>query len=302
LTLAFLTKSIASLLFLPAVLALTFYFKKTKTLFITKWFYAGFVLFMSVSISFILLRDVQNSGYISYILNNDVNRINNVIESHKEPFDFYFNNLFNYRFVWFLLVLPGIVLLWINKKHKHDAIFISLLFTAYFLIISISKTKLEWYDLPLFPLLSVCSAYLLNYIYSKTELVKTTISSILFLCFVFSIPCYFSFRKAYKSEINPLEKKLEILTEYAFKNSKDNSLNGVVFLTPDFDRALYFYKYKLNTKGLDFTIQTDATGLKNNSTVIVANDSLKYILISNYNCKLIDSINSAVKINITTLK
>jgi 4-amino-4-deoxy-L-arabinose transferase-like glycosyltransferase len=302
LTLAFLTKSIASLLFLPAVLVLTFYFKKTKKLFITKWFYAGFVLFMSVSISFILLRDVQNSGYISYLLKNDVNRINNVIESHKEPFDFYFNNLFNNRFVWFLLVLPGIVLLWINKKHKHDAIFISLLFTAYFLIISISTTKLEWYDLPLFPLLSVCSAYLLNYIYSKTEFVKTTISSILFLCFVFSIPCYFSFRNAYKSEINPAEKKLEILTEYAFRNSKNTSLNNVVFLTTDYDRALYFYKYKQNTKGSDFQITTDAGSIKNNSTIIVANDSLKHLLFKNFNYEIVDSLKSAIKINITSLK
>ncbi len=94
LTLAFLTKSIAALLFLPAVFILIIYFKKTKTLIINKWFYVGLVLFVSAVISFFLLRDAQNSGYIDVVLKNDVNRINNVIESHKEPFDFYINQLF----------------------------------------------------------------------------------------------------------------------------------------------------------------------------------------------------------------
>jgi 4-amino-4-deoxy-L-arabinose transferase-like glycosyltransferase len=302
LTLAFLTKSIAALLFLPAVLILIIYFRKSKTLFISKWFYMGLALFLGVSISFLLLRDAQNSGYIGIVLKNDVNRINNVIESHIEPFDFYFNQLFSYRFIWFLFVLPGILLLYLNPKHKQNAIFIMLLFISYFSIISYSTTKLEWYDLPLFPLLSVCAAYVLYYIYSKTESLQTSKNSILFLCFTFSVPCYFAFRTAYKSEINPAEKKLEILTEYAFKNSKNNALNGVVFLTPDFDRALYFYKYKLNTKGLDFQITKSIDDIQNNTSVIVANDSLKLALTKKFDCQMVDSLQSAIKFNIKALK
>ena len=302
LTLAFLTKSIVALLFLPAILVLIFYFKKPKILFGNKWFYIGLVFCLSFCIGFVLLRNSQNKGYIDYILNNDVNRINNVIESHEEPFDFYINNLFNYRFIWFLFVLPGIVLLLINKKHKHWAIFIILLFISYFSVISISTTKLEWYDLPLFPMLSVCAAYTLYNLYSKTEFLQTKLFTVLFLLFTFSIPCYFSFRNAYKSEINPSEKKLEILTEYAFRNSKNSSLNNVVFFTTDYDRALYFYKYKQNTKGSDFQITTDVASIKINSTIIVANDSLKHLIFKNFNCEIVDSLKSAIKINITTLK
>lgn len=302
LTLAFLTKSLASLLFLPAVFISIIYFNKTRLLFTNKWFYVGLTLFASVSISFLLLRDAQNSGYIDYVLKNDVNRINDVIESHNEPFDFYFNQLFSYRFIWFLFVLPGIYLLYINPKHKQNAIFITLLFFSYFLIISYSTTKLQWYDLPLFPLLSVCASYLLYYIYLKTDSLQSTKNSILFLCFTFSIPCYFAFRNAYKSEINPAEKKNEILSEYAFKNSKNNSLNGVFFLTSDFDRALYFYKYKLNARGLDFQITNSVDNLQANTNVIVANDSLKMALTKKYDCQIVDSVQSATKFNIKAAK
>lgn len=302
LTLAFLTKSIAALLFLPAIFILIIYFKKTKTIVINKWFYVGLALFVSVVISFFLLREAHNSGYIDAILNNDIKKFNSQVDSHIEPFDFYINQLFSYRFIWFLLFLPGILLLYVNPKHKQNAIFITVLFLSYFSIISYSTTKLQWYDLPLFPLLSVCAAYLLYYIYSKTEYLQTTKNSVLFLCFIFSVPCYFAFRTAYKSEINPAEKKLEILTEYAFKNSKNNALNGVVFLTPDFDRALYFYKYKLNTKGLDFQITKSIDSIQSNSTVIVANDSLKLALTKKFDCQMVDSLQSAIKFNIKALK
>lgn len=302
LTLAFLTKSLASLLFLPAVFILTIYFKKIKSIFINKWLYVGLSLFVCVSISFLLLRDAQNSGYIDYVLKNDLYRINDVIESHNEPFDFYFNQLFSYRFIWFLFVLPGILLLYINPKHKQNAIFIILLFFSYFLIISYSTTKLQWYDLPLFPILSLCAAYVLYQIYSKTHFLQTTKNSIFFLCYTFSIPCYFAFRNAYKSEINPAEKKLEILTEYAFKNTKNNSLNGAIFLTSGFDRGLYFYKYKLNSKGMDFQIARSIDDLQINTIVIVANDSLKLALTKKFDCQIIDSIQSASKFKIKSIK
>ncbi len=302
LTLAFLTKSIAAFLFIPAVLIIIIYFKKINNVLANKWFYIGVSLFLSISIGYFFLRESQNNGYINSLINNDIKKFAFQIDSHKEPFDFYINNFFSYRFIYFLIVWPGLLLLLINQKHKEKTLFLVLFFMSYFLIISFSTTKLEWYDLPLFPFLSVFSAYTIYYTYSKTKYLQTTMNCTLFLCFTFSIPCYFAFRNAYKSEINPAEKKLEILTEYAFKNSKNNALNDIVFLTPDFDRALYFYKYKLNTKGLDFQITKSIDDIQNNTTVIVANDSLKLALTKKFDCQTVDSLQSAIKFNIKALK
>lgn len=302
LTLALLTKSIAALLFIPAIVFLVFYFKKFKLLISNKWFYIGLFPCILLTLGYFYVRDFYQNGYISYILNNDFGRINKVVESHLEPFDFYLNNLFNERFLWFILALPGACALWINKKTTSNAIFLVSLFVSYFVIISYSTTKLEWYDLPLFPILSVFSAYVIFVFISKINIDNTSLHTSLLLLLIFALPVYFSCRSSYKSEIPSEEKKIEILTEYAFKNSENTSLNNTIFFTDNYDRALYFYKYKLNTKGLDFQITKSIDDIQNNTTVIVANDSLKLALNKKFDCQIVDSLQSAIKFNIKSLK
>jgi len=279
---AFLTKSVAALLFVPAFLGLGIYFKRSP--FTSRWFYAGLYIFLLVVVSFLLLREYQNKGYIAYFLKADIGRLATTIESHKEPFDFYINNLFAYRFRWMLLVVPGALLLWLNKHTRTLFLFLSCLFFSCFLIISCSTTKLEWYDLPLFPLLSIFSAVPVYTIFQKLKLQQHQAFALLGIAF--ALPLYFSFRQSYKSEIPPAEKALEALTEYAFQNKNNDQLNEVVFLSSRFDRPLYFYKYVLNERGLDYTVVSSAGRLSPGQTVIVAEDSLETILKQEYTTEL----------------
>jgi 4-amino-4-deoxy-L-arabinose transferase-like glycosyltransferase len=302
LILAVLTKSVAALLFTPALLFLVLYYKKTTSLLTNKWFYVGLFPFIIIAIGYFLLRDLHQSGYISYVLQNDLGRLHKVIELHQEPFDFYLIRLFEVRFLWFILVIPGAFALWITKKTKVYAVFLTSIFISYFLIISYSTTKLEWYDLPLFPILSVFSAYLLFLCMTKIKEYNKTVNLYVVVCLVFVLPVYFSCRTSYKSEIYGDDKKFEVLTEYAFKNHKNNSLNGTIFLMNGYDRALYFYKYKMNSKGLNFKVVNSIDSIFVTNTIIVANDSLKRCLTTKYNLQVIDSINSALKVNIVSLK
>lgn len=302
LTLAILTKSIAALLFIPAIAFLVFYFKKIELLISNKWFYIGFFPFIMLSLGYFYLRDFYQNGYISYLLNNDIGRINKAIESHSEPFDFYLNNLFNKRFLWFILILPGTFALWKNKKTKSNAIFLVSLFISYFLIISYSTTKLEWYDLPLFPILSILSAYVIFVFIRKINIANKSFHSSVSLISIFALPFYFSCRNSYKSEIPSEEKKIEILTEYAFKNCKNTSLNNTVFFTNDYDRPLFFYKYKLNTKGMNFNITHSLNTINLNDIVIVSEDTLKILLNQKFNLQTVDSFNSVLKVKVHSLK
>lgn len=284
LALAFLTKSVAALLFVPAFLGLGIYFKRSP--FKSSWFYTGLLLFLLVVVSFLLLREYQNKGYIAYFLKADIGRLATTIESHREPFDFYINNLFAYRFRWMLFVVPGALLLWLNQKTRPLCVFLSSLFLSYFLIVSCSTTKLEWYDLPLFPLLSILSAVTVYSIGQKLKLRPASVAA--FLLVVFSLPLYYSFRHSYKSEIPSAEKEQEALTEYAFRHKSDDGLDGVVFLTTRFDRPLYFYKYMLNGKGFDYTITSSVAHLSMGQTVIVAEDSLETMLRQSYATELVE--------------
>lgn len=300
LTLAFLTKSIAALLFIPALVFVILYLKKIGYVFGNKWFYIGSVGFLAVASGYILLREHDNPGYINYVLHNDFGRVHTIIESHEEPFDFYLNHLFEGRFSWILLSIPGAIAMYINQKTRMGFIYLIALFTCYFFIISYSSTKLEWYDLPLFPILSVFSAFALYQLLLKMN--PDGKHHFLLLSSIFILPVYFSCRSSYKSEIDPGEKKLEALTEYAFKHSKDGSLKNTTFLVKDYDRSLFFYKYKLQEKGLDFEIGNSTENLKTNSFVIVSDDSLKKEVMSRYLFAISDSIQTAWKVEIKGIK
>jgi 4-amino-4-deoxy-L-arabinose transferase-like glycosyltransferase len=290
LTLAVLTKSVAALLFLPAFLFLILYHKKAMNVLSSKWLYIGFIPFIILSFGYFLLRDHYQPGYLEYVLNNDVGRITSTIESHKEPFDFYFIRLFENRFLWFILVIPGAFAMWINKETKHVAAFFTALLVTYFLIISYSTTKLEWYDLPLFPILSVFSAFAIHQLISNIQSGHVSVKNSYILALIFIVPLYFSCRTSYKSEINPEEKKQEALTEYAFKNMGNASLNHTLFYTNDYDRGLLFYKYRLNEQGMDFKIVNSTDSLQINDVIVVADDSLKSVLLKKFDVDVIDSL------------
>ncbi|HXU28531.1 MAG TPA: glycosyltransferase family 39 protein [Bacteroidia bacterium] len=296
LSLAFLTKSIAALFFAPALLIVTVYFKKTNLLLKNKWFYVGITLFLTTSIGYIFLRNIYNPGYIDILVNTDMGRYTTILDSHAEPFDFYLNRLYEERFKWIILVLPGALLLWANIKTRSAFIFLACLFVTYFLILSGSVSKVEWYDLPFYPILSIFCGYAIYTLVLKFN--SYHIHAALLLAFIFLIPLYFTFRNSYKSEVKPSERKLEILNEYAFKNKNNHSLNGIIFLTEYFDRPLYFYKYRLNTKGEDFTLTNSIDNLKENSIVVVAEDSLKTALLKRYKTTTLDEYRTVLKVKI----
>ena len=299
LSLAFLTKSFVALFLAPTFLIILIYFKKVGSLFNSKWFYLGVILFVGVSIGYLLLREKYNPGYIKYLIGFDfLTRYSDVVDLHAEPFDFYLNRFYEDRFKWLVLVLPGALFMWCNIKTRPAFVFLILLFTGYFLIISFSVTKVDWYDLPLYPILSIFCGYALYTLISTFNSFQSPSYNALGLLFIFMLPLYFAFRNSYKSEVKPSERKLEILNEYAFRNKKNQSLNGVIFLTNYYERSLYFYKYRLNTKGQDFTITNSIDNLKENNIVVVAEDSLKNELLKRLKTKTLDEYRTVLKVKI----
>jgi 4-amino-4-deoxy-L-arabinose transferase-like glycosyltransferase len=300
LSLAFLTKSFVALFIAPALLIAVLYFKKTATLFKEKWFYIGALFFVIISSGSLLIRELYNPGYLKYLFEVDFfQRYTISNELHAEPPDFYFNRFFEVSFLWFMLVLPGAFLMWQNKSTRSLLFFLSALFFSYFSIISSSVSKVYWYDLPLYPILSVFSGYAIYIFIIKTNLQYSAIQAGLMLFFIFAIPYYFKARDSYKSDYNPAEHKLEILNEFIFKNKSNlQSLNGVVFYTNYFDRPLYFYKYCFNQQGFDFSITSSIDNIKPNSTVIVAEDSLIKVLNAHYKTQVIGQYKSVLKVKI----
>lgn len=186
-------------------------------------------------------------------------------------------------------MLSGIFLFYLNANNRSILLFLCSILFTYLFIISWSVTKLEWYDLPLFPILSFFSGYtiytLIKFL-QKTYLGNTKYMYS-FIVIVFAIPIYYTCRNSFKSEVPTNEKKYEALSEYAFHNQFNGGIDNTTFYTTYFDRPLYFYKYKLNTRNKDFKITDNIRHLKSNDTVILTEDSLLNEVQGNFHTQIV---------------
>lgn len=151
-----LTKSIAGLFFLPSLVILSLYQKKFFSLFRNKHFYLGAGFFLVMVGSFYLLREYYHSGYLRAVYENEIGgRFLEVVEAHKHPFWYYFKPS-NYLY-WLPFLGLAIVKGFGIKDPRRKSLFLFSLINAYsfLILISLSKTKLEWYAAPIYPFFSV---------------------------------------------------------------------------------------------------------------------------------------------------
>jgi 4-amino-4-deoxy-L-arabinose transferase-like glycosyltransferase len=157
LTGGFLTKGIAGFFFLPCMFIISVLFRN-YWLYQEKWLYWSAAATLLLCASYYGIRESLTPGYLQIVLESEIFRFNEAIMSwHVHPFDYYFQNLKNARFHPYLYILPIIIFSFFVLKTQQFQAFLYLLLTAvgYFLLISYPEVKLEWYDAPLFPLLSL---------------------------------------------------------------------------------------------------------------------------------------------------
>ncbi|MDD4967856.1 MAG: glycosyltransferase family 39 protein [Paludibacter sp.] len=165
-TLAVLTKGIAGVLFFPALLLYSVYSKQLIPLLKNRHFYIGAFSFIGLICGYYLLRESHNHGYIAAVIRNELgSRYFNALEKHNYGYLYFIKNLIGYRFsYWYLFVPFGLVVGFTHKNLiiKRIALFSFLMAFTYFLVITLSKTKLEWYDVPMYPFLSVLAAIIIH--------------------------------------------------------------------------------------------------------------------------------------------
>ena len=174
--LAVLTKSITGLLFLPAMLIYSLIRRKLIPLLKNKHFYIGLFLFLGLVLGYYLLREANNPGYIAAVQKNELGgRYLQVVENHHQGFWYYCNNLIDFQLsAWYLLVPCGLIAGFVVKNQRVNRItlFSFLMIVTFLLVISTSKTKLEWYDVPLYPFLAIVIAVFIVYVFDLLQNLK----------------------------------------------------------------------------------------------------------------------------------
>jgi 4-amino-4-deoxy-L-arabinose transferase-like glycosyltransferase len=311
LILAVLSKGVAGLLLTPALFLYTILDKKLVLVLKNKTFYIGTLFFGIIILGYYFLRNYLSPGYLEAVYMNELGgRFNNSLESNKRDLWFYFENLKRFRFKEYLYFLPlGIIVGLIDKKKevRRLTILLSLTCITFLAIITIAQTKLEWYDMPLYPFFSILVGIVIFKVFqiiSKIQFLKAfklnVILSYIFLIAILYNPYTSVFKELSKKEDKRFLSSAEIA--YFLRDKLDypnnNEEEDLVFVYDGYNTShLRFYKHALAERDIIIDIKKKED-IKTGDT-IYANQIAVYDFINkNYQVKILKEFSNELYPNL----
>jgi 4-amino-4-deoxy-L-arabinose transferase-like glycosyltransferase len=255
-----LTKGIAGLTALPGIVAWLMYSGKFKQTFQKKEFYIGLGLFILLVIGYYWLRNKLTPHYFEVVLNNEIGgrlERQDFLNQKTLPFYFYFDYMITKGrfFVWIFVLPISMIYIFTRKRDikKDVGVFFIFIFLSISLLLAFSKTKLEWYDAPLYALMAVIIGVSFCLLGSQHK-VKV---GILFIC-IFAWPFYKVLsNNADASKGASLGKMMKQLRQKGKGHEKDS----IHIITSNTDYSIYYYSKKDCVNGYfsDVVSQTNAS-------------------------------------------
>ncbi len=303
-TLAVLTKSIAGMLFLPAILVYALWQKQVLVLLKTKETYIGIGIFLFFVAGYYLLREYQNPGYWKAVVENDLTgRYSGDI--HKQPYWFYYDRL-SLEFFSFLFLVPCGILIGLLSKEKRIlnlTVFSSLIAVSFFFIISGGSCKLYWYLGPIYPFLAILAALALWFVFdilqNRIPLVnKILIANVLpfiFLFLVFRVPYQTIFNKMYLPEELPQDHSDYHICYYLrdWCQGKHN-INNTFVAVEGYYANLIFYVDQLKDRGIHADIKYWAD-IQSGENIIAHQNNVKEYIQNNFDYEILDQDENVVR-------
>ncbi|HUQ64853.1 MAG TPA: glycosyltransferase family 39 protein [Flavitalea sp.] len=290
-TLGVLTKSIQPLIFLPGI-AIYFILRKRLNLIFNSAFLKGFCIAIFIIASYYITREVMNNGYLSAVWDNEMGgRFFKGLEENNEG-PLYYISRAGYLFPYWMFVLPLAIIsgmLSKSRKVRQLTIYILIVTVTYFAIITFSKTKLYWYTVPLFPLLSVHIAVFLyqlyDYLKQLTFIRKYHAVSLIIVCMIFIYPYQKIVKKVYHPQEYEWDNMYPVseLLQDAFQGK--TSLNNHVIVYRDYDQHLKVYTDALHDKG-QIILYKQPDQLVKGDTVIASEPEVYKIIETKYDSQI----------------
>lgn len=247
LALASLTKGIAPLMFIPGLFLAVIYFQKLKDLLTSKHFYIAIVVFIIPVFGYYLLREHYNQGYLHSVSVNELGgRFLSTLENHKHPWYFYLVRLIERDHIWFIIALsaPAIAAYTKNLQHKTLAIYCTIIAFSFLVIISAAGTKLDWYNMPMYPLLCIMAAIVVQEIFAITQ--KLPQSKRAVLTIALSLLFLYSYGKIIKLVLYPkvdLNNPDVVFANYIHTISRDKNEHDIVLPLGNNQQELVWYEH-----------------------------------------------------------
>ena len=282
LTLAVLIKGAAGFFYLPGLALFALLQKRLFSLLKNRLLYMGAAFLILTVGGYYLFREWHTPGFLVAVNNNELGgRYLSQLEGHGLNFLYYFKIIVAWRFTyWIVFLLAAFVWGFMQpvQKIRTLTLFNFLLTTTFLLIISSARTKLSWYELPVYPLWAIQIGMLLyaiwqklqqQFLNQKSRVVKHTVATILLLL-VFSFPLRAIYihhqhtRSGIPWDVHVKERRQALYLQQAIRHKTD--LNHYVFFYEAYDRHIAFYIKLLQAKGVQVqlvnTIEAVPAGIR----------------------------------------
>ncbi|WP_190431621.1 glycosyltransferase family 39 protein [Trichocoleus desertorum] len=306
--LAMWTKGIAALIPLLGLFVYTIYQKRLGQLLRSPSFYSSAIFVIGAGLSYYLLREYYNPGYLEAMLSNEVGRYSESVEGHTGDFWFYLQQMQRTFIPWLYLLLPSLVVAQISQKRLIKALgaFCGFYLICHFLVVSSSQTKLAWYNAPQYPIaalligLGVSEAchWLIKYLRINPRSKQQLIAG-LFVCALLFLPSLRMARKVsgtyvYSRPHDPPEVQLGYYLRRLQKTQPELTTFQVVDMakgTVGGRRAhtLFYVKAADLDPKYAIALSTPEQTVPNNQVVVTCIPAIKTQLVAQYQLSTIDT-------------
>ncbi len=310
--LAVLMKGTAGLLFLPSLFIYTLTQKKLLPLLKEKHTYLGILLFLILVAGYYIIRNEAQPGYWDLVVKSEWKSMYlKPAQGHDADFWFYIINGVNqwFRYYWYFVVAGLISYFLIEDiKVKKIILFSFIILFGFLLIISLSATKLFWYDAPVYIfVVLICAGffYYLNQLWEKRQK-SSVMKSAMLLLTVLGFGIFGGIRlipRVYHSDEEYQEKYFYTMATYLQNANKEQlNLSGFHFLTGGAYAPHHsFYLKQMQSRGQQVgTITYDE--LEVSDSVILFESNMQELMLNKFHATLLRHENDIFAYQLDSLK
>ncbi len=253
LTLACFTKSVAALMFMPGVFLFTLFNRQVLTVLKDKTFYAGLLIFIITIPGYYILREQLAPGSLQGLVDNELGgRFLKTLERHHQPWNFYIWYIFDTGFVWIPLAMAGIIGMFAagDKDENLFRSFISISLIGYLVVISMAGTKLDWYTMPMYPLICMLAGLFIAQCFEMAGSLpgrSNAVKTLLLLIVGFGISYYLSYSetldRVMKPQVNMNDKTFSVSHYLQLINQKKKPVENLVLLYSELEQEMIWYDH-----------------------------------------------------------
>lgn len=299
-TCAVLTKAAAGLFFLPGMALYLLIKRNLRTAVRSKWFYISAAIFLLVTAFIFLIREYFTPGYLQALNEMELlGRHSTVKDGHSGEYWFYLAFLRD-RFDWFFWV---VLLGWVfglastDRRIRDLSLFTFVTSATFMLVLISSRSKLNWYSFPLYPLLALQGGlfmwqtlkFLSTWLAARTTTNRVALFY-LSVVLIFAVPYM---RIVGNSDHKVLPDGLLAFNnlQLYMKQEREPMRNAILVSTYNDTEGHYlFYYYKCNERGFNLRYHSVLEEYHAGDKLIIEDPVLQEVIERNYEVDVIDGL------------